>query len=220
MLASAYGRSVIIGADPERDPEYYAVGAPSCHSGNFDCILPDYDDPTAFYQCVSGCSVAVKQYCASCLHFDFWQQRCEWPGQEGAHPPAPALCSMLNGTIPTTQSTTSGFTTASSEGPTEPITTDDPGEITNTEPPSSPNPTDPPSSPDPTDPTETTDPEETTTPDEPTETTTPADPTVNISQRTTFFANFNNIFHFQTSTTTAAPTPDPTIPTVSLFHFL
>lgn len=113
FVASAYGRATgIEGQDPSKPPVYYAVGAPSCHGGNFHCILPDYDDGTAFYQCVSGCTVAVKQYCASCLHFDFWTQRCEWPGEAHAPPSAPALCSMLPPTTPTT------------DGPTE---------ITNTE---------------------------------------------------------------------------------------
>lgn len=96
-MACVYGRATntIDGQDPGRAPEFYAVGAPGCHAGNFHCILPDYEDPTAFYMCVSGCSVAVKQYCASCLHFDFWQQRCEWPGETQAPPPEPALCSLL-----------------------------------------------------------------------------------------------------------------------------
>lgn len=101
IVGCVYGRGIgIEGQDASKPPIYYAVGAPSCHSGNMNCILPDYDDPTAFYQCIGGCNVAVQQHCASCLHFDFWKQVCEWPGQTQAPPPAPALCSSLPPTTP------------------------------------------------------------------------------------------------------------------------
>lgn len=124
-MGCAYGRTTgIQGQDVSKAPEYYAVGAPSCHSGNLNCILPDYDDATAFYQCVGGCNVAVKQYCASCLHFDFWTQRCEWPGETRPHPPAPALCSSLPPTTPgpTTKPPTKPPTNPPTNPPTRPPT--------------------------------------------------------------------------------------------------